>query len=96
MIPNKYRGVSFDKTQQISRFIGKSWTASHLVYVKTLVGCRPFRHSVFAFCSLFGQSHVIKLTQPFTNDTVSCAKVALYVPFAYYVIFLTVQKDRLY
>ena len=32
VIPNKYIGVSFDKTQQISRFIGKSWTAGHLVH----------------------------------------------------------------
>ena len=34
MIPNKYRGVSFDKTQQISRFIGKSWTAGRLVILR--------------------------------------------------------------
>ena len=31
MIPNKYRGVSFDKNSWISRFSGKSWTAGHLV-----------------------------------------------------------------
>ena len=41
MIPNKCKGVSFDRNLWIFKFSGKSLTAGHLVipgYLKTLAG----------------------------------------------------------